>query len=827
MTVNPKEAFTTEVKQGLKSQNNADLPIDFPNPEYFGSTNVNYAAVGADRTTLWTGGTVGDKVPQGTSSIYPLNQVSESRSGHRTEVDDTPGNQRMIFRHANQKTGIELGPEGNIVITTPKGRVEVIGEDHDVIVEGNGKLIYKGNLELQVTGDINMECHNYNLTVHGNKTERVKGASRTQVKGNMGTEVSGAMSTTVGGFVVNTFLKGMQNNIKGTFTNAVNGIANFFASGTTNVTSEGNMFIAADNMNQTANNMTVMGGAGTIGGASVLFAGKGATFGEGVTAPTFHGSLEGNAKTATEAGKAGTAGSLGASGSAGSHTNTATPTITSISTSEVASLIEPDNNSVVGARQVKVDVGDFIRDQLNSSKANGGVTSEKPTTAIARDRFRNPNNRTNSDFVANAIGQGAICISFNEKIPVGIGRKSNYDTPKASSGEINPAYIPSKRTEVFTTVPDEYNPENVYAVSAMMPPSTLLAPGIPLSKFLSTGETSVNMDAVTTDKEARVRLARYYYLHAQIIKTIQNDDGPFRDYRLEVAEGLYKKEPGETIEKDSIADLRRQGRAVVYNLVNDRGEPAVDKMYDLADFWKDTIAYEKLILDYDTIDCKVPLSARIIVIMPELEDRSWTANYKRILETHFNGSKLAEAELVEALSFNPDAIFLDVDEYSKLAGEDPYPHHRMNQTLNTADVGYDNVSNGKLNPSTLIKIANAGPNTFGSGPLLLSREYAARWFDMLEAAKQDGITLIPSSAYRSYTYQELAYKEHKAVNPNYPIAKPGRSNHGLGEAIDIKNSRGPGDPVWEWLKANGGRFGFLQSDRLKYKDSPHWSRTGS
>ena len=39
--------------------------------------------------------------------------------------------------------------------------------------------------------------------------------------------------------------------------------------------------------------MTVQGGSGTIGGTGMLLSAKGAVFEEGVTAPTFHGDLDG------------------------------------------------------------------------------------------------------------------------------------------------------------------------------------------------------------------------------------------------------------------------------------------------------------------------------------------------------------------------------------------------------------------------------------------------------------------------------------------------------------------------------------------------------
>ena len=106
---------------------------------------------------------------------------------------------------------------------------------------------------------------------------------------------------------------------------------NQYAGEDTMITSTSELSISTKSANIAANDMVVQSTTGMIGGDNVFHYGKNyygtsATFTAGVTAPTFHGSLEGNAKTATEAGKAGTAGAIGASGSAGAHTNTATNT---------------------------------------------------------------------------------------------------------------------------------------------------------------------------------------------------------------------------------------------------------------------------------------------------------------------------------------------------------------------------------------------------------------------------------------------------------------------------------------------------------------------
>ena len=53
-----------------------------------------------------------------------------------------------------------------------------------------------------------------------------------------------------------------------------------------------------------------------------------------------------------------------------------------------------------------------------------------------------------------------------------------------------------------------------------------------------------------------------------------------------------------------------------------------------------------------------------------------------------------------------------------------------------------------------------------------------------------------------------------------PIARPGRSNHGWGRAIDFGNGRRAlscGDAAFRWLQENGSRFGWVH---------PGWARCG-
>lgn len=189
-----------------------------------------------------------------------------------------------------------------------------------------------------------------------------------------------------------------------------------------------------------------------------------------------------------------------------------------------------------------------------------------------------------------------------------------------------------------------YNPENQSVINAR----TKLAPGISMARFLGGYGDKQTMNHIT-NAAARLRLAKQYYLQAQVILQVAEDtSGDFADYRLTVAEGLYRPAPGETLDIDSINYFMANGQAVVYELIDDNGNNAVEKTYDLAVFLKDNIEFEKMILDYDSYDPNGELNAQIVMIMPKIR-HPWAVTYENKIETQFNNYVQSTNELVEIL----------------------------------------------------------------------------------------------------------------------------------------------------------------------------------
>ena len=88
---------------------------------------------------------------------------------------------------------------------------------------------------------------------------------------------------------------------------------------------------------------------------------------------------------------------------------------------------------------------------------------------------------------------------------------------------------------------------------------------------------------------------------------------------------------------------------------------------------------------------------------------------------------------------------------------------------------------------------------------------------MNEAAKQEGVRLVYSSAYRSYDYQEMIYRRN--VNnlgqeqADRESARPGASQHQMGTAVDFGSITDAfaDTPAGKWLYEHAWKYGFSLS----------------
>ena len=153
-----------------------------------------------------------DEPETGYAAQYPFNHVYESESGHIVEFDDTDGAERIQEKHKTG-TGYFINPRGARAVKVMEEQFHSVGHDdthtvgqscywtvkermnlnvgkggYQLVVDSYGDIdiqtklgnigikVRGGGLTINTTGDINMECQNYNLVVKGTMTETVTGA---------------------------------------------------------------------------------------------------------------------------------------------------------------------------------------------------------------------------------------------------------------------------------------------------------------------------------------------------------------------------------------------------------------------------------------------------------------------------------------------------------------------------------------------------------------------------------------------------------------------------------------------------------------------------
>jgi len=195
-------------------------------------------------------------------------------------------------------------------------------------------------------------------------------------------------------------------------------------------------------------------------------------------------------------------------------------------------------------------------------------------------------------------------------------------------------------------IPDPvYNPNHLDKVTT----TTKLAPGVSISKFFGSKGNPCSMTSIAkyrTNQDARVQLARNLYIHAELFRSINGNVDMFKDVRLVVSEGVYRGGPLELIGGDN--QKKQDGLLVVYKVFGEDGEIDYERTFDLADYWKDYMVYEKLSLEYDKWDPSGKLNAQVAVEIPKIPE-SFDVDFGMKVETNFNGHLFSANELIEVV----------------------------------------------------------------------------------------------------------------------------------------------------------------------------------
>jgi len=264
----------------------------FPREEYIGKATTNKAAreEWEPKIVLPDGVEGADLVKTDWQPKYPYNKVEETSSGHRIEHDDTQGGERLSYVHKDG-SGIEMYPKADeqatMLVNSVGKMVQLVGDDFTMIVNANGDITYKGNLNINVEGDFNVSCNNYTVTTKGKQVEEIEQEKVENFVGDRIVTLQGNKSEVVLG----NYTIGAMNN---TYIYAKNYLR-MAAEKDIDIYSGRHMTLTArENMTSSAlaNRLvgictSILGSKGTIGGENMVMYGK-----------TYHGDLIGTAQRA-------------------------------------------------------------------------------------------------------------------------------------------------------------------------------------------------------------------------------------------------------------------------------------------------------------------------------------------------------------------------------------------------------------------------------------------------------------------------------------------------------------------------------------------------
>ncbi|GHV94789.1 hypothetical protein AGMMS50293_11090 [Spirochaetia bacterium] len=187
-----------------------------------------------------------------------------------------------------------------------------------------------------------------------------------------------------------------------------------------------------------------------------------------------------------------------------------------------------------------------------------------------------------------------------------------------------------------------------------------------------------------------------------------------------------------------------------------------------------------------------------------------TAEFADRLRVAFTAAALPEAmmqHITDSMSASP-AFILDL---LGCLEEEPYLRMLVDKQ-HSLPQGYEPADLVELKPAP--HAGRDGSYKVGRAGLMLRREAAESLDEMAEAAQTQGVTLVASSAYRSYNYQVEVYnrnvREMGQESADRESARPGYSQHQTGLVVDfgsIDDSFAE-TAAGRWIAANASRFGW-------------------
>ena len=721
-----------------------DISGQMPRKEYANSTSLNFSAKQNYTSNYldFTGTVAGIDIAQyvtGISARYPLNQVIETLSGHVIEYNDTPENPRILIKHTSG-SGIDMRPDGTIVVSSHgDGKVEVNHGGHKLVVSGDGQLHFSGDLTLNVGGDFNLNVGGSFNVQSKEETKTINGPSRDLYFGNKYTSIVGSRQDFMTENHTSAALGYRDTYTKGDHKIAAEGGGTIAMKGGIAMSSEAQITQSAPDINIAAESISVFGASGNIGGENVImhnynmFTGHSVHAGDTVKtqtvnaservntssvhadrvnatamyATTFHGDLDGNARYSWPGATTKANNDNVSASNAGTVLDDNTGSADRATTAVMAEYLHKGG---YGIQRIFIDKGDHLKGAYDKTRDTGGVTRRILTTAETRAKLRDPGHRDNPKFGNYQASSGVINPKYNNPVPSGIAyaidpKNTTVTGRNTSEGAPDPKV--RVKPDVNLAAPISVDPRFDPAGADQILASTKLARGISLSQFLygkgDKGKLDPNLRI-----EQKKQLVRNLIPQANLVHRVRDNQDIFKGYNLDIIEGVYVKEPQETITPDGILDLRVQGRAVVYEVIGPNGIIDKDKTFDLAVWLANNIRYDKIILDYDELDPRgggEDINVQIIVIMPIVAE-DFTADFKMETETLFNnvsqgkefikiGDKITKIE--EGSPDNgPDLP--DNDE-----ADEPEDETKAKNQVNSRFTGNPEILDGKFNSYAEVK----------------------------------------------------------------------------------------------------------------------------
>ena len=185
-----------------------------------------------------------------------------------------------------------------------------------------------------------------------------------------------------------------------------------------------------------------------------------------------------------------------------------------------------------------------------------------------------------------------------------------------------------------------YNPD--FVADANLNSKTNLSKKNTIGKYFV--NTGAPFDYDNLSYSRRLEIAKNLLLISDAEKAMTTIYSPFTNLRLVASEGIYQPESNETLSQGSINFLRNKGRCIVYEVFNNNGVIDVDNTFEVADYLKNNIRFDKLILDYD--DYGPNLHSCIIIQTPQIKN-DWEVVFRQNIQTQYNNTIQTNGEFVE------------------------------------------------------------------------------------------------------------------------------------------------------------------------------------